>query len=455
MFIVAFKLPCASLHFSWFYGDIDHSKAENLLLRPENPNGAFLVRTSKKYENFLKLALRDTDTVRHYWIQQHEDSSYYIASWTKFCTIQELIDHHKESADGIVRQLSDPCVCIDQPCPVTASQSYKDEWETDRNALKFDKELGKDSFTEVWSGMWKNRTVSIKTLKPGTMEVTDFLAEAQIMKKLHHPNLLRLYAVCTLEEPMIVITELMNHGALSDYLQKGEGRNLKLGQLIDMAAQIAGGMAYLEEHSYTHRDLAARNILVGDGNLCKVAKFGSAGVVKGDIYNPREGTKFRIKWTAPEATLYNKFSIKSDIWSFGVVICEMLTEGAMPYPGMNNCQVLEAVERGYHMPPPDNCPDGLYNIILSCWKHEADNRPTFEHLKCQLKDYSASAGLSPKDVYVASASYDAKKPEDLSFTKGEKLLITKQTKNVWWIGKSLTTGKEGYIPFNYVAPVTR
>ena len=452
MFIVAFKLPYASLHFSWFYGDIDHSKAENLLLRPENPNGAFLVRTSKKHENFLKLALKDTDTVRHYWIQQHEDSSYYIASWTKFCTIQELIDHHKESADGIVRQLSDPCVCIDQPCPVTASQSYKDEWETDRNALKFDKELGKDSFTEVWSGMWKNRTVAIKTLKPGTMEVTDFLAEAQIMKKLHHPNLLRLYAVCTLEEPMIVITELMNHGALSDYLQKGEGRNLKLRQLIDIAAQIAGGMAYLEEHSYIHRDLAARNILIHDRIICKVANFGSAGVIKEDIYNPHESGKFQIKWTAPEAVIYNNFSIKSDIWSFGVVIYELLTKGAMPYPGMNNHQVLEAVDQGYHMPPPDNCPDTLYNIMLSCWKREADKRPTFEHLKCQLKYYSVSAKLTPEDVYLAKYSYDARISEDLSFTKGEKLIID-STKGDWWMGKSLTTGKEGYIPRNYLVPI--
>ena len=96
------------------------------------------------------------------------------------------------------------------------------------------------------------------------------------------------------------------------------------------------GMAYLEEHSYIHRDLAARNILVGDGNVCKVADFGLARVIKQDIYNPREGTKFPIKWTAPEAALYNRFTIKSDAWSFGILISEVITKGAMPYPGMNN-----------------------------------------------------------------------------------------------------------------------
>lgn len=150
-------------------------------------------------------------------------------------------------------------------------------------------------------------------------------------------------------------------------------------------------MCYLEEHSYIHRDLAARNILVGEGNVCKVADFGLARVIKEDIYNPREGTKFPIKWTAPEAALYNRFSIKSDVWSYGVTISEVITKGAMPYPGMNNRQVLEAVDRGYRMPPPEGCPDPLYNIMLSCWKTEPDDRPTFESLKALLDDYYVSA----------------------------------------------------------------
>ena len=96
------------------------------------------------------------------------------------------------------------------------------------------------------------------------------------------------------------------------------------------------GMAYLEEHSYIHRDLAARNILVGEGSVCKVADFGLARVIKEDIYNPREGTKFPIKWTAPEAALVNQYTIKSDVWSYGILMYEIMTKGSMPYPGMSN-----------------------------------------------------------------------------------------------------------------------
>ena len=146
-------------------------------------------------------------------------------------------------------------------------------------------------------------------------------------------------------------------------------------------------MSYLEQHNYIHRDLAARNVLVGEGNTCKVADFGLARLIKEDIYEVLDAAaKFPIKWTAPEAALYNRFSIKSEVWSFGVVISEVLTKGAMPYPGMNNRQVLEAVDRGYRMPKPDGCPDTLYEIMLSCWKDEPESRWTFDYLQSALED---------------------------------------------------------------------
>ena len=102
----------------------------------------------------------------------------------------------------------------------------------------------------------------------------------------------------------------------------------------------SSGMSYLEEHSYVHHNLAARNILVGKGNSCKVADIGLTRVIK-DIYSPKDITKFPIKWMAPEAALYKRFAIKSDVWSFGVLIFEIVTNGSIPYPGMTNRQVHE------------------------------------------------------------------------------------------------------------------
>ncbi|XP_065890342.1 tyrosine-protein kinase SRK3-like [Dysidea avara] len=369
---------------------MNRSEAEKWLFRAEIPIGAFLVRFNKASNCSLSLSLKVVDKVVHYRIRQLHNDKYFITRRVMFCTIQELIDYYQKNADGLAQRLSVPCVCPHPP--VTKYLSYKEEWEIHRNLLQFDKKLGMGNFSEVWSGLWSNSVpVAIKILKPGAMKIMKaekFVAEAQKIRKFSHPNLLHLYAVCTLEEPIYIVTELMKYGALLDYMRKGDGQYLKLPQLIDMAAQVAGGMAYLEEHSYIHRDLAARNILVGESIICKVADFGLACVIKKDIYNPQDGTKFPVKWTAPEAALYNKFSIKSDVWSFGIVIYELITFGRMPYPCMNNHEALKAVKHGYRMPPPMGCPCALYSgIMLSCWEREPNNRPTFELLQFLLEDY--------------------------------------------------------------------
>jgi serine/threonine protein kinase len=219
----------------------------------------------------------------------------------------------------------------------------------------------------VWEGTWNGSTpVAVKTLKPGTMSSEEFLMEAAIMKKLRHPKLIQLYAVCTDEEPIYIVTELMKYGSLLDYLHD-KSRALKLPQLVDMAAQVAAGMAYLESQNYVHRDLAARNVLVSDNNICKVADFGLTRILE-DEYIAKEGAKFPIKWTAPEAALMNRFSIKSDVWSYGILLAEMVTYGRIPYPGMSNQDVLQQVERGYRMPSPPGTPEALYQIMLDCWK---------------------------------------------------------------------------------------
>lgn len=296
------------------------------------------------------------------------------------------------------------CCRLLMPCPGdkpdTAGLSYntKDAWEIPRESVRLDRKLGQGQFGEVWEGMWNNTTpVAVKTLKKGTMSVVAFLEEAQIMKKLRHSNLIQLYAVCTQEEPIYIVTELMKHGSLLEYLKDGAGKDLRLPQLIDMSAQVASGMAYLERHNYIHRDLAARNILVSDGNVCKVADFGLARIIE-DEYNSQEGAKFPIKWTAPEAALYNRFTVKSDVWSFGVLVAELVTHGRTPYPGMTNAEVLSQVERGYRMPQPTNCPDSLYQIMLDCWKKNEWERPTFEYLQSLLEDYFVSTEPNYKEA---------------------------------------------------------
>ncbi|KAM6115851.1 tyrosine-protein kinase Fgr isoform 3-T3 [Phoenicopterus ruber ruber] len=320
----------------WYFGKIGRKDAERQLLCHGNCRGTFLIRESETTKGAYSLSIRDWDEakgdhVKHYKIRKLDNGGYYITTRAQFDTVQQLVQHY----------------------------------------------IG------TWNGTTK---VAVKTLKPGTMSPEAFLEEAQIMKRLRHDKLVQLYAVVS-EEPIYIVTEFMSQGSLLDFLKDGDGRYLKLPQLVDMAAQIAAGMAYIERMNYIHRDLRAANILVGDNLVCKIADFGLARLIEDDEYTARQGAKFPIKWTAPEAALFGKFTIKSDVWSFGILLTELVTKGRVPYPGMNNREVLEQVERGYRMQCPGNCPPSLHEVMVQCWKREPEERPTFEYLQSFLEDY--------------------------------------------------------------------
>ncbi|XP_075780110.1 tyrosine-protein kinase Fyn isoform X3 [Pelodiscus sinensis] len=427
----------------WYFGKLGRKDAERQLLSFGNPRGTFLIRESETTKGAYSLSIRDWDDmkgdhVKHYKIRKLDSGGYYITTRAQFETLQQLVQHYSERAAGLCCRLVVPChkgmprltdlsvktkdvweipreslqlikrlgngqfgevwmekadglcfnltVIASNHTPQTVGLA-KDAWEVARDSLFLEQKLGQGCFAEVWRGTWNGNTkVAIKTLKPGTMSPESFLEEAQIMKKLKHDKLVQLYAVVS-EEPIYIVTEYMNKGSLLDFLKDGEGRALKLPNLVDMAAQVAAGMAYIERMNYIHRDLRSANILVGNGLICKIADFGLARLIEDNEYTARQGAKFPIKWTAPEAALYGRFTIKSDVWSFGILLTELVTKGRVPYPGMNNREVLEQVERGYRMPCPQDCPISLHELMIHCWKKDPEERPTFEYLQGFLEDY--------------------------------------------------------------------
>ena len=215
------------------------------------------------------------------------------------------------------------------------------QWEIDRSTLRFTKmdRLGAGQFGEVYKGTWNGKIpVAIKSLKQGSMKKESFLEEATIMKRLKHKNLITLYAVVSKTEPILIVTELMAKGSLLDYL-RNEGRSLVLKTLVYINSQVAQGMAFLEARNFIHRDLAARNVLVSENDVVKIADFGLSRCIDDGIYVAHVGAKFPIKWTAPEACNFNQFTTKSDVWSFGILMYEVVTYGRMPYAGMSNPEV--------------------------------------------------------------------------------------------------------------------
>ena len=369
-----------SLSYRWFFGRTKRIDAEKLLMHPMNSYGSYLIRESESGQGSYALSIRDNDRVGHYKIFTSDNDEFFIVAHSTFKTLQDLVTHYQQQADGLCINLKKPCVIV-----TDVSGQVIDEWQIDRSDIRLIRKLMSHNSTEVWEGVWNNTTpVAVKTLKPNqNMTMDEFLQSANLMKKLLHPKLVHFYGLCSTEEPVFVITELMEHESLLDYLD-GEGKSLRHPQLIRMAAQVAAGMAYLEENNIVHRDLQASNVLVGEGLICKLANFELAQVTHKGIYDGQKGEKIAIKWTAPEAVLHNRFSIKSDVWSFGIVLYEIITYGKPPFPGMTDAEVEQQIRQGYCMFQPMGCPDNLYDIMLNCWQVKPANRPTFETLQWQL-----------------------------------------------------------------------
>ncbi|XP_073165784.1 proto-oncogene tyrosine-protein kinase Src isoform X4 [Lepidochelys kempii] len=272
----------------WYFGKITRRESERLLLNSENPRGTFLVRESETTKGAYCLSVSDFDNakglnVKHYKIRKLDSGGFYITSRTQFNNLQQLVAYYSKHADGLCHRLTNVC-----PTAKPQTQGLaKDAWEIPRESLRLEVKLGQGCFGEVWMGTWNGTTrVAIKTLKPGTMSPEAFLQEAQVMKKLRHEKLVQLYAVVS-EEPIYIVTEYMSKGSLLDFLKGEMGKYLRLPQLVDMAAQIASGMAYVERMNYVHRDLRAANILVGENLVCKVADFGLARLIEDNEYTAR------------------------------------------------------------------------------------------------------------------------------------------------------------------------
>uniref|UniRef100_A0A915PPZ0 Tyrosine-protein kinase n=1 Tax=Setaria digitata TaxID=48799 RepID=A0A915PPZ0_9BILA len=370
---------------SWYHGKVSRSESEYLL--SSGISGSFLVRESETSIGQFSISVRHDGRVYHYRISVDRNDWLYITQESKFKTLGELVHHHSLHADGLVCTLLYPAPKKERPPMVfSLSPTQPDEWEVDRSEIIMRSKLGGGQYGDVYEGYWKKheKVVAVKTLKEEAMALHDFLAEAAIMKDLHHPNLVQLMGVCTREPPFYIITEYMNRGNLLDYLRKCD-KKLSPTVLMYMATQIASGMAYLESRNFIHRDLAARNCLVAEENVVKVADFGLARFMREDTYTAHAGAKFPIKWTAPEGLAYNTFSTKSDVWAFGVLLWEIATYGMSPYPGVELNSVYGLLEKGFRMDAPEGCPPSVYRLMLQCWNWSPSDRPRFKEIHASLE----------------------------------------------------------------------
>nr|4Y93_A Chain A, Non-specific protein-tyrosine kinase,Non-specific protein-tyrosine kinase [Bos taurus] len=269
--------------------------------------------------------------------------------------------------------------------PSTAGLGYG-SWEIDPKDLTFLKELGTGQFGVVKYGKWRGQyDVAIKMIKEGSMSEDEFIEEAKVMMNLSHEKLVQLYGVCTKQRPIFIITEYMANGCLLNYLREMRHR-FQTQQLLEMCKDVCEAMEYLESKQFLHRDLAARNCLVNDQGVVKVSDFGMTRYVLDDEYTSSTGSKFPVKWASPEVLMYSKFSSKSDIWAFGVLMWEIYSLGKMPYERFTNSETAEHIAQGLRLPRPHLASERVYAIMYSCWHEKADERPTFKILLSNILD---------------------------------------------------------------------
>ncbi|XP_032116342.1 tyrosine-protein kinase SYK isoform X3 [Sapajus apella] len=264
----------------------------------------------------------------------------------------------------------------------------------DRSLLTLeDKELGSGNFGTVKKGYYQMKkvvkTVAVKILKNEANDPAlkdELLAEANVMQQLDNPYIVRMIGICEAESWMLVM-EMAELGPLNKYLQ--QNRHVKDKNIIELVHQVSMGMKYLEECNFVHRDLAARNVLLVTQHYAKISDFGLSKALRADesYYKAQTHGKWPVKWYAPECINYYKFSSKSDVWSFGVLMWEAFSYGQKPYRGMKGSEVTAMLEKGERMGCPAGCPREMYDLMNLCWTYDVENRPGFTAVELRLRNY--------------------------------------------------------------------
>ncbi|KAI5768133.1 EPHA10 [Gulo gulo luscus] len=295
---------------------------------------------------------------------------------------EELYFHFKVPTR---RTFLDPQSCGD---PLQAVHLFAKE--LDAKTVTLERSLGAGRFGELSLGCLQlpgrqELPVAVHMLRDGCSDSQrlSFLAEALTVGQFDHSHIVRLEGVVTRGSTLMIVTEYMSHGALDGFLRRHEGQ-LAAGQLLGLLPGLASAMKYLSEMGYVHRGLAARRVLVSSSLICKISGFGRGPRDRAEaVYTTMSGRSPAL-WAAPETLQFGHFSSASDVWSFGVVMWELMAFGERPYWDMSGQDVIKAVEDGFRLPPPRNCPAPLHRLMLDCWQKDPSERPRFSQIHSLL-----------------------------------------------------------------------
>ncbi|XP_076810926.1 tyrosine-protein kinase SRK2-like isoform X1 [Clavelina lepadiformis] len=375
-----------------YHGKINREEAERRLLGPDNLNYSFLIRENKDNTAKYVLSVRlnsNQDGVHHQRIMQNANGSYGLHQSEKsFAYLEELVEFYQKNQSDWYIRLSTPCVPAQGQPTCSGFFCVLDKWEIERKRLDFLSQPETFMRFKEYNAKWsKSFDLAVRQINEGMISKDEFHHEIKTMKTIQHANVVQVYGFCTMEQPYCIVTEYLPYLDLKEYLISEKGCDLPAEDLLYMGAQVACGMSYLENHKIVYGKLAARNIAVGDDNICKIADVGLNKLSR--EAQPRKITDAHCpdKWKAPEAYRKNRFTSQSDVWSFGILLMEIITKGDEPYLGYTDIGLLHKdIENGHRMDRPEDCPSALYDIMLECWDVNPQTRPSFADVYLKLKN---------------------------------------------------------------------
>ncbi|XP_040286873.1 tyrosine-protein kinase SRK2-like [Bufo bufo] len=368
----------------WYFGSLTKLDAKRYLMQEDNRTGSFLLW--QKVGDCYYISVRLDQLVRHYRVHQSIDGLFYLVERASFPSLKDLIQYYLEQYDGLCTKLETPCVKLDLPSVDSISHTTVDQLEIDPSSIQKVRRLGSGKFGTVWLGLWNKTTeVAVKELHVTAESLQQTLyGEAETMWKLSHDKLLKLYAVCLQTKPVFIVTEYMPQGNLKKYLQDHQKeKDLPFPQLVDFAVQICQGMDYMERKGCVHRDLRGENIFLSAMMSCKIGDFGLARFLNNSSNAVSADAQLPIRWTAPEVFQMQKYTTKSDIWSYGVLLVEIITYGKIPFPNKTNLLYCQDIKNRKALHPPAESPDNLSYIMGMCWRYQPESRPSF----CEIEQF--------------------------------------------------------------------
>ncbi|XP_048522923.1 tyrosine-protein kinase Fer isoform X2 [Dendroctonus ponderosae] len=351
----------------WFHGVLPREEVVRLL----TVDGDFLVRETTLNDECQTVLSVCWGSHKHFIVQTTPEGQFRFEG-PAFPTIRDLIIYQFNSGLPVTQRSG---AILHKPIP-------RERWELNNDDVILLDKIGRGNFGDVYRAQLKNsnEVVAVKTCRVTLPEEhkKKFLQEGRILKQYDHPNIVKLIGICVQKQPIMIVMELVPGGSLLTFLRK-KSNSLSEGQLMKMCLDAAAGMRYLESKNCIHRDLAARNCLVGYSNSVKISDFGMSR--EEEEYIVSDGMKqIPIKWTAPEALNFGKYTSLCDVWSYGILCWEIFSRGGTPYVGMNNTKAREKIDSGYRMPAPENTPDEMYRLMLRCWEYKPETRPNFEQI---------------------------------------------------------------------------